>query len=74
VAQKPASATQSQVKFSETTYDDLYNKRDKVRKTVCVGVDANCLPSILDNDSEPFILAQDGERLMTQNVINLYQQ
>jgi hypothetical protein len=53
---------------------DLYNKRDKVRKTVCVGVDANCLPSILDNDSEPFILAQDGERLMTQNVINLYQQ
>jgi hypothetical protein len=53
---------------------DLYSKRDKVRKTVCVGVDANCLPSILDNDSEPFILAQDGERLMTQNVINLYQQ
>jgi hypothetical protein len=53
---------------------DLYNKRDKVRKTVCVGVDANCLPSILDNDSEPFILAQDGERLITQNVVNLYQQ
>jgi hypothetical protein len=53
---------------------DLYNKRDKVRKTVCVGVDANCLPSILDNDSEPFILTQDNERLITQDVINLYQQ
>jgi hypothetical protein len=53
---------------------DLYNKRDKVRKTVCVGVDANCLPSILDNDSEPFILTQDNERIITQDVINLYQQ
>jgi hypothetical protein len=53
---------------------DLYNKRDKVRKTVCVGVDANCLPSILDNDSEPFILTQDSERLITQDVINLYQE
>jgi hypothetical protein len=53
---------------------DLYNKRDKVRKTVCVGVDANCLPSILDNDSEPFILTQDNERLITQDVVNLYQQ
>lgn len=53
---------------------DLYNKRDKVRKTVCVGVDANCLPSILDNDSEPFILTQDNERLITQDVINLYQE
>jgi hypothetical protein len=53
---------------------DLYNKRDKVRKTVCVGVDANCLPSILDNASEPFILTQDNERLITQDVINLYQE
>jgi hypothetical protein len=53
---------------------DLYNKRDKVRKTVCVGVDANCLPSILDLDSEPFILAQDEDRLLTQDNINLYQE
>jgi hypothetical protein len=53
---------------------DLYNKRDKVRKTVCVGVDANCLPSILDLDSEPFILAQDSDRLLTQDNINLYQE
>jgi hypothetical protein len=53
---------------------DLYNKRDKVRKTVCIGVDANCLPSILDLDSEPFILAQDSDRLLTQDNINLYQE
>jgi hypothetical protein len=53
---------------------DLYNKRDKVRKTVCVGVDANCLPSILDLDTEPFILAQDSDRLLTQDNINLYQE
>jgi len=53
---------------------ELYKQRDKVRKTVCIGVDADCLPSILDNDSEPFILTQDGERILTQNNINLYQQ
>jgi hypothetical protein len=53
---------------------DLYNKRDKVRKTVCVGVDADCLPSILDNDNEPFILTQDSERITTQDLINLYQE
>jgi hypothetical protein len=53
---------------------DLYKKNDKVRKTVCIGVDANCLPSILDLDSEPFILAQDSDRLLTQDNINLYQE
>jgi hypothetical protein len=45
-----------------------------VRKTVCVGVDANCLPSILDNDSEPCILTQDSERLIKQDVIKLYKE
>jgi hypothetical protein len=45
-----------------------------VRKTVCTAADANCLPSILDLDDEPFILAQDGDRLLTQNNINLYQE
>jgi lipoprotein signal peptidase len=53
---------------------DLYNKRDKVRKTVCVGVDADCLPSIVDNVDEPFILTQDNERITTQDLINLYQE
>ena len=53
---------------------DLYNKRDKVRKTVCVGVDADCLPSILNNNDEPFILTQDGERITTQDLVNLYQE
>ena len=53
---------------------DLYKKNDKVRKTVCTAADANCLPSILDLDTEPFILAQDGDRLLTQDNINLYQE
>jgi hypothetical protein len=53
---------------------DLYKKNEKVRKTVCTAADANCLPSILDLGDEPFILAQDGDRLLTQNNINLYQE
>ena len=53
---------------------DLYKKNDKVRKTVCIGVDADCLPSILDNDTEPFILTQDNERITTQDLVNLYQE
>ncbi len=53
---------------------DLIKKNTLVRKTVCVAADANCLPSILDLDTEPFILAQDGDRLLTQDNINLYQQ
>jgi hypothetical protein len=53
---------------------ELYKQNDLVRKTICIGVDADCLPSILDNDDEPFILAQDGERITTQDVINLYQE
>ena len=53
---------------------DLYKKNDRVRKTVCTAADANCLPSILDLDDEPFILAQDGDRLLTQDNINLYQE
>jgi hypothetical protein len=53
---------------------ELYKQRDKVRKTVCVGVDADCLPSILDNADEPFILTQDNERITTQNLVNLYQE
>jgi len=53
---------------------ELYKQTDKVRKTICSGTDANCLPSILDLGSEPFILAQDGDRLLTQNNVNLYQE
>ena len=53
---------------------DLYKKLEKVRKTVCTAADANCLPSILDLGDEPFILAQDEDRLLTQNNINLYQE
>lgn len=53
---------------------ELYKKNDLVRKTICIGVDADCLPSILDNNTEPFILTQDNERIVTENLINLYQE
>ena len=46
-------------------------KKSKVRKILCSNVDANCLPSILDND-EPFILTEDGQRITTENSVNLY--
>lgn len=53
---------------------DLYKKNDKVRKTVCIGVDADCLPSILDQGDEPFILTQDNQRITTEDLVNLYQE
>jgi len=52
---------------------DLYRKTGIVRKTVCVGVDADCLPSILNLD-EPFLLYQDENRIITQDNINLFQE
>ena len=53
---------------------DLALKSSKVRKTICSNTDADCLPSILDNSDEPFLLAQDDQRLTTENSINLYQE
>lgn len=53
---------------------ELYKKNDLVRKTICIGTDADCLPSILDNNDEPFILTQDEQRITTQSLINLYQE
>lgn len=53
---------------------DLALKSSKVRKTICSNTDANCLPSILDNNDEPFLLSQDGQRLTTENSVNLYQE
>jgi hypothetical protein len=53
---------------------DLALKSSKVRKTICSNTDADCLPSILDNNDEPFLLAQDEQRLTTENSINLYQE
>ena len=53
---------------------DLALKSSKVRKTICSNTDADCLPSILDNDDEPFLLAQDEQRLTTENSVNLYQE
>jgi len=53
---------------------DLALKSSKVRKTICSNTDADCLPSILDNNDEPFLLSQDGQRLTTENSVNLYQE
>jgi hypothetical protein len=53
---------------------DLALKSSKVRKTICSNTDADCLPSILDNNDEPFLLGQDGQRLTTENSVNLYQE
>ena len=53
---------------------DLALKSSKVRKTLCSNTDADCLPSILDNNDEPFLLAQDLQRLTTEDSVNLYQE
>jgi hypothetical protein len=53
---------------------DLALKSSKVRKTICSNTDADCLPSILDNGDKPFLLAQDDQRLTTENSVNLYQE
>ena len=53
---------------------DLALKSSKVRKTICSNTDADCLPSILDNADEPFLLAQDLQRLTTEDSVNLYQE
>jgi len=52
---------------------DLAFKKSKVRKILCSNTDADCLPSILNND-EPFILTEDGQRITTEDSINLYYQ
>jgi len=52
---------------------DLALKKSKVRKILCSNTDANCLPSILNND-EPFLLTEDSQRITTENSINLYYQ
>ena len=51
---------------------DLVEKDNKVVKVQCGDSDADCLPSILDNNDEPFLLTQDLNRITTQNSINLY--
>jgi hypothetical protein len=53
---------------------DLALKSSMVRKTICSNTDADCLPSILDNNDEPFLLAQDLQRLTTEDSVNLYQE
>jgi hypothetical protein len=51
---------------------DLVEKISKVVKVQCGDSDADCLPSILDNSEEPFLLTQDLNRITTQDSVNLY--
>jgi len=51
---------------------DLLEKENKVVKVQCGDSDADCLPSILDNSDEPFLLTQDLNRITTEDSINLY--
>jgi hypothetical protein len=53
---------------------DLVEKENKVVKVQCGDSDADCLPSILDNQDEPFLLTQDLNRITTQDSVNLYQE
>ena len=74
----PAEADFPEIEYNDaddlgTLSIDLYRKTGIVRKTVCVGVDADCLPSILNLD-EPFLLYEDENRIITQDLINLYQE
>jgi hypothetical protein len=74
----PAEADFPEIEYNDaddlgTLSIDLYRKTGIVRKTVCVGVDADCLPSILNLD-EPFLLYQDENRIITQDLNNLYQE
>jgi len=50
---------------------DLALKKSKVRKILCSNTSADCLPSILDN-TEPFILTEDLQRITTEDSVNLY--
>jgi hypothetical protein len=43
-----------------------------VSKVLCAAADANCLPSILDNDIEDFLLTESGERITTEGDENIY--
>jgi hypothetical protein len=74
----PAEADFPEIEYNDaddlgTLSIDLYRKTGIVRKTVCVGVDADCLPSILNLD-EPFLLYQDDNRIITQDLTNLFQE
>ena len=51
---------------------DLVEKDNKVVKVQCGDSDADCLPSILDNSEEPFLLTEDLNRITTQDSVNLF--
>jgi len=50
---------------------EMYLKSEKVSKVLCTASDANCLPSILDNDLEDFLLTESGERITTEGSVNI---
>lgn len=50
---------------------EMYLKQEKVTKVLCSASDADCLPSILDNDTENFLLTEGGERITTEGSVNI---
>jgi hypothetical protein len=62
--------------FPDVTYNDandngnidleLALKQDKVRKTRCIGVDAQCLPTVIDSLTGDFLLTEAAQPLLTQ--------
>jgi|688.fasta_scaffold79375_3 hypothetical protein len=74
----------SEDQFPDIEYDDadnlgnfsidLISKNERIKKSICSASDANCLPTILDINDEPFLLSQFDDRLITQSNINLYQE
>lgn len=50
---------------------EMYLKEEFVRKVLCSASDANCLPSILDNNDENFLLTEGGERITTEGGENI---
>lgn len=62
--------------FPDVSYNDandngnidleLALKQDKVRKTRCIGVDAQCLPTVIDSLTGDFLITQANQPYITQ--------
>jgi len=69
-----------EVKLLQLKDDSINSYKKKAIETgiaaatgdLIVTTDADCLPSILDNEDEPFLLTQDSNRITTQDSVNLY--
>lgn len=50
---------------------EMYLKSEKVSKVLCTAADADCLPSILDNNTENFLLTESNERITTEGGVSI---